>query len=43
MDFQEVGLGSWTGFLGFRKEQRADTCECVNEPSCFIKFKEILD
>jgi len=42
MDLQEVGLGAWTGLLGFRIGTDGG-CECGNEPSCSIKFEEILD
>jgi hypothetical protein len=44
MDLQEVGCWGYgldRAGLGWR--QVADTCECSNEPSGFIKYGECLD
>ena len=43
MDLQEVGCGymDWIGLAQVR--DRADTCECSNEPSGSVKCGEFLD
>ena len=44
MDFQEVGCGGHgLDRAGSGSGHVAGTCDCGNEPSCSIKYREFLD
>ena len=36
-------MGIWTGFAWPMIETGADVCECGNEPSGSVKWREFLD
>ena len=41
--FTELDRESWTGLILLSIGQLAGSCECYNEPSCYIKCGEFLD
>jgi hypothetical protein len=43
MDIGEVGWGAWTGSIWLSGGQVAGFCECGNETSYSIKFREFLE
>jgi hypothetical protein len=43
MDLQELGCGVWSGSSWLRIETGGGACECGNEPSGSIKWRESLD